>query len=103
MRRFHNVIVGDALAGFRRLPSTRLPHGYPHIHGADRNGWQLAANRECDELVWECRYCDEWNKRARFDVLFDGSKEVVRSAPRLTESQMGLCGPDGICVCGHAK
>ena len=56
-----------------------------------------------DELVWEWRYCDEWNERARFDVLFDGSKEVVRSTLSQTESQMGLCGLDGICICAHAK
>ena len=56
-----------------------------------------------DELVWEWRYCDEWNERARFDVLFDGSKEMVRSTLSQTESQMGLCGPDGICICAHAK
>lgn len=56
-----------------------------------------------DELVWEWRYCDEWNERARFDVLFDGSKEVVRSTQSQTESQMGLCGREGSCICGHAK
>jgi len=56
-----------------------------------------------DELVWEWRYCDEWNEPARFDVLFDGSKEVVRSTMSLTESQMGLCGWDGRCICAHAK
>lgn len=56
-----------------------------------------------DELVWEWRYCDEWNEAARFDVLFDGSKEVVRSTLSLTESQRGLCGSDGHCVCAHAK
>ena len=56
-----------------------------------------------DELAWEWRYCDEWNEPARFDVLFDGSKEVVRSTLSLTESQMGLCGGDGRCICGHAK
>ena len=56
-----------------------------------------------DELVWEWRYCDEWNEAARFDVLFDGSKETVRSTLSLTESQMGLCGDDGRCICAHAK
>lgn len=56
-----------------------------------------------DELVWEWRYCDEWNEPARFDVLFDGNKEVVRSTMSLTESQMGLCGDEGRCLCGHAK
>ena len=56
-----------------------------------------------DELVWEWRYCDEWNEAARFDVLFDGNKEVVRSTLSLTESQRGLCGDDGRCICAHAK
>jgi len=56
-----------------------------------------------DELVWEWRYCDEWSELARFDVLFDGSKEVVRSTMSLTESQRGLCGWEGHCVCAHAK
>lgn len=56
-----------------------------------------------DELVWEWRYCDEWNETARFDVLFDGIKEIVRSTMTLTESQMGLCGDNGRCVCGNAK
>jgi len=46
---------------------------------------------------------DDWNESARFDVLFDGSKETVHSTLSLTESQMGLCGGDGSCICGHAK
>lgn len=55
-----------------------------------------------DELVWEWRYCDAWNEPARFDVLFDGSKETVRSSLSLTESQMGLCGDgDGGCLCSR--
>lgn len=56
-----------------------------------------------DELVWEWPYCDEWNERARFEVLFDGSKEIVRSTMSLTDSQMGLCGYDGTCICANAK
>jgi len=56
-----------------------------------------------DELVWEWRYCDDWNEAARFEVLFDGSKEVVRSTMSLTDAQRGLCGWDGGCLCAHAK
>ncbi len=56
-----------------------------------------------DELVWEWRYCDEWNEAARFDVLFDGSKETVRKTMSLTESQRGLCGSEGGCFCAHAR
>ncbi|MGC2049556.1 MAG: hypothetical protein WA635_13230 [Gallionella sp.] len=56
-----------------------------------------------DELVWEWRYCDDWNEAARFEVLFDGSKEVVRSTMSLTDAQRGLCGWEGGCLCAHAK
>lgn len=54
-----------------------------------------------DELVWEWRYCDDWNQGARFDVLFDGSKEVVRSTMSLMESQMGICDRRRSCICSH--
>ena len=56
-----------------------------------------------DEQVWEWRYCDDWNETARFDILFDGNKEVVRSTMSLTESQMGLCGNESLCTCRQAK
>lgn len=38
-----------------------------------------------DELVWEWRYCDDWNEPARFDVLFDGTTRRVRSTLSATE------------------
>ena len=47
-----------------------------------------------DELVWEWRICDEWKQRARFNVLFDGAKGVVRSTMNIREE----CGP-GPCWC----
>lgn len=47
-----------------------------------------------DELVWEWRYCDAWNRLARFDVLFDATKEVVRSTLSIREE----CGRDS-CWC----
>jgi hypothetical protein len=51
-----------------------------------------------DELVWEWRFCDEWNKLARFDVLFDASSGIVRR----TFQRPDLLGPDGIApFCGH--
>lgn len=40
-----------------------------------------------NELVWEWRYCDSWNSAARFDVLFDGTTQRVRSAQFWSESQ----------------
>lgn len=56
-----------------------------------------------DELVWEWRYCDEWNEASRFEVLFDGSKEVVRSTMSLTGYQRWLCGSEGGCICAHTR
>ena len=32
-----------------------------------------------DELVWEWRFCDDFQEPARFDVLFDGTSGRVRS------------------------
>ncbi|MBV8211341.1 MAG: hypothetical protein JO133_14895 [Burkholderiaceae bacterium] len=32
------------------------------------------------ELVWEWRYCDEFNHSARFDVLFDSDTRLVRTS-----------------------
>lgn len=40
-----------------------------------------------DELVWEWRYCDDWNEPARFNVLFDGTTLRVRSTLSATERQ----------------
>lgn len=40
-----------------------------------------------DELVWEWRYCDDWNEPARFNVLFDGTTLRVRSTLTATERQ----------------
>ena len=49
-----------------------------------------------DELVWEWRICDEWNQSARFDVLFDGAKGIVRSTMTLREN----CGAN-VCWCSR--
>ncbi|PKO88016.1 MAG: hypothetical protein CVU18_08800 [Betaproteobacteria bacterium HGW-Betaproteobacteria-12] len=51
-----------------------------------------------DELVWEWPFCDEWNRLARFDVLFDGTSGHVRT----TYQRPDLRGPDGIApICSH--
>ena len=60
------------------------------ILGPSEPSW-TACFKARDEVVWEWRYCDEWNEAARFDVLFDGSKGTVRSSMSQTEMQMGLC------------
>lgn len=53
----------------------------------------FAARRE---LVWEWRYCDDWNAASRFDVLFDGDTGKVRST--LTWREDCHRGP---CRCGR--
>ncbi len=67
------------------------------ILGPSEPSW-TACFKTRDEVVWEWRYCDEWNEAARFDVLFDGSKGTVRSSMSQTEAQMGLC-EEGACLC----
>ena len=50
-----------------------------------------------DELVWEWRYCDDWSQFARFNVLFDGTRQEVRSTLSLPEE----CRPHTICWCSR--
>jgi hypothetical protein len=55
-----------------------------------------------DELVWEWRYCDDWNEPARFNVLFDGTSMRVRSTLASPESLRGSFGDDDRRGwCGH--
>jgi len=55
-----------------------------------------------DELVWEWRYCDDWNEPARFNVLFDGTSMRVRSTLASSESARGVFGSDELRGwCGH--
>lgn len=98
MRSIGNVLDPETFArlrpGMTQLQVLRLL-------GPSQAAWTVYF-RARDELVWEWRYCNEWNEAARFNVLFDGSKETVRSSMSLTESQMGLCGDrDGSCWCAH--
>ena len=51
-----------------------------------------------DELVWEWRFCDSWNRVARFDVLFDATTGIVRT----TYQRSDLLGWNGVApFCGH--
>jgi outer membrane protein assembly factor BamE (lipoprotein component of BamABCDE complex) len=99
MQRIENVMN---MKTFARIRPDLTKSQVLRILGPSEPSWS-AYFKARDELVWEWRYCDEWNEPARFDVLFDGSKEVVRSTLSLTESQMGLCGWQGRCICAQAK
>lgn len=51
-----------------------------------------------NELVWEWRFCDDWNQLARFDVLFDATTGIVRTSYQRPD----LMGWDGVApYCGH--
>ena len=45
-----------------------------------------------DELAWEWRFCDDWSRLARFDVLFDAASGLVRSAMQRPEPGWGRGG-----------
>lgn len=88
-----NVMSAES---FRRIEAGMSKGQVLRLLGPSQPAWTVYFKAR-DELVWEWRYCDEWNKLARFDVLFDGSKETVRS----TLSQEEECGPRGGCWCSH--
>ncbi|MCL2525169.1 MAG: hypothetical protein FWF20_09790 [Betaproteobacteria bacterium] len=46
-----------------------------------------------DELAWEWRFCDDWSRLARFDVLFDATSGRVRSTMQRPEPSGGRGGP----------
>lgn len=51
-----------------------------------------------DELVWEWRFCDDWSRLARFDVLFDATSGVVRTSYQRPDLQ----GPNSVApFCSH--
>lgn len=93
LRHIENVL--DPLT-FRRIQPGMHKDQVLHALGPSEPSWN-AYFKARDELVWEWRYCDEWNKLARFDVLFDGTKEVVRSTMTLREH----CGTEDDCSCGR--
>lgn len=89
-------------AFFSRIKSNMTPDEVVRVLGPSEPSWtRYFAAR--DELVWEWRYCDAWNQLARFDVLFDNTRQSVRSTMSLRESQIGGCGGDdgASCWCSH--
>lgn len=66
------------------------------ILGPSQPQWTVYFEQR-DELVWEWRYCDDWNEPARFDVLFDNTTSLVRSTQSYTEGMIRRFRE----VCGH--
>lgn len=86
-------------SGFAQVKAGMSKDQVLRILGPSYSGWTTYFKAR-DELVWEWRYCDDWKEAARFNVLFDGTTGIVRSALSLRESQMGLCGQGG-CLCSR--
>jgi len=83
---------------FAQIQSGMSKDQVVRVLGPSNPNWTVYFERR-DELVWEWRYCDDWNEAARFNVLFDNSTGLVRSTLSLTESQRGLCGKLSHCSC----
>lgn len=86
-------------SGFAQVKAGMTKDQILRILGPSYSGWTTYFKAR-DELVWEWRYCDDWKEAARFNVLFDGTTGIVRSALSLRESQMGLCDMGG-CLCSR--
>ena len=75
LRRIEDVMKPQAMA---RIQAGMSKDQVLRALGPPEPAW-TAYFQARNELVWEWRYCDDWNNLARFDVLFDASREVVRS------------------------
>jgi hypothetical protein len=74
---------------FARIRPNMTQDEILRLIGPPQPHWTVYFERR-DELVWEWRYCDDWNEPARFNVLFDGTSKLVRSTLSQTESLRGL-------------
>ncbi len=90
--RIENVMTPQAFSGIKAGMSKDQ---VLRALGPPEPGWTVYFKAR-DELVWEWRYCDDWGSAARFDVLFDGTKEIVRSTMSIREECL-----NGGCSCAH--
>ena len=86
---------------FARIQAGMTPDEVVRIVGPSVPEWTVYFKAR-DELVWEWRYCDDWNEPARFNVLFDASAMRVRSTLSLPErNHVAFGGDDLRAWCGH--
>lgn len=86
---------------FARIQAGMTPEEVVRVLGPSVAAWTVYFEAR-DELVWEWRYCDDWNEPARFNVLFDRSAMRVRSTLAASESMRALFDRRGVRRwCGH--
>lgn len=74
-------------AGFSRIRAGMNMDQVLRTLGPPNPAWTVYFKAR-DELVWEWRYCDDWNEPARFNVLFENSTGLVRSTQSYTEGML---------------
>ena len=92
--RIENVLDERHFA--RIVPGVSTPEDVLRLLGPSTPQW-TAYFMARDERVWEWLFCDSGGYQARFDVLFDGTTNIVRT----TFSRPDYRGPDGgvpVCV-----
>jgi hypothetical protein len=97
LRRIENVM---SPAAFSRIRAGMSKDQVRRILGPEEPSWTQYFKAR-DELVWEWRYCDDGNQLARFNVLFDGTREVVRSSMSIREDLINDCEMRLGCWCSH--
>lgn len=71
---------------FSRIQAGMTPDEIVRIVGPSVSKWTVYFKAR-DELVWEWRWCDDFNEPARFNVFFDGKSGKVRTTASLSERQ----------------
>lgn len=97
LQSIENVLQGES---FARIHQGMSKAEVLELLGPPNPVWTVYYQSR-DELAWEWRFCDDWHEASRFNVLFDASKEVVRSTLTLSESQRNLCDRKGSCPCSR--
>ncbi|UCV28421.1 hypothetical protein [Ferribacterium limneticum] len=99
--RFHSRENVLTMKHFARITSGMTQEQVLRTIGPPVPAWTVYFKAR-DELVWEWRYCDDWNEPARFNVLFDGTSGQVRSTLASTERARNVFGAgDRRSWCSH--
>lgn len=95
LERIENALVSERFARVR--PGEDDQNAILRLFGPPNPEWTVYYQAR-DELVWQWLICDDWNRLARFSVLFDGRSGLVRSTLQVPE----LRGRDGVVPwCSH--